>query len=164
MDLNEKLARWAFKTVEERYGSWNEGDFYEMQSNPYSEEGKYHRRQLCFLLEGRELTANELEYYKGDYGKGRIKFVPERDDLWEIIPDFIESLDACFKYLVPKLWEEGRGTGNGVQIFLRQCDGKGWTIKGWMCSLHVGIRIANIEGLGIPALALCKAIEKLVGG
>ena len=64
------------------------------------------------------------------------------------IPDFPESLDACFKWLVPKLYTlqittlENRGTTAEAQLNNK-----------W-----------GVGGNEAPALALCLAIEKLIDG
>jgi len=80
------------------------------------------------------------------------------DGSWcRVLPYFDESLDACFKWLVPKL------TG-----FLYQ-----YTITinnirdGWACQLYGHTDNPYIpkridETGETPALALCKAIEKLI--
>ncbi len=73
--------------------------------------------------------------------------------------NFTQSLDACFKWLVPKLenhWYQYCITLNNVR-------------DGWACQLFrseespfVPKRIDEIAET--PALALCKAIEKLIDG
>jgi len=69
------------------------------------------------------------------------------------------DLNILFEYAVPKLCDtDGKDRGSGVQVFLRLCDGVGWTVKGWMSSVVAGVRIANIEGEATPALALFWAI------
>ena len=87
----------------------------------------------------------------------------------EELPDFPNSLDCCFKWLVPKLAE--RYNLDGVLLFIR------WTIQresllersripgGWDAEIWFRDR-QNIEGIwaATPALALCKAIEKLIDG
>jgi len=66
------------------------------------------------------------------------------------LPDFSQSLDACFKWLVPKLTGE-------------------WTIA--IANGHDFPYVATVKNLGsstkvgnTPALALCRAIEKLIEG
>ena len=61
-----------------------------------------------------------------------------------------------------ELWEKYKDSGQGVQIFLRQCDGRGWTKNGWLCSLKCGSEVVNIEGEKTPIMALRLAIEKFV--
>ena len=61
-------------------------------------------------------------------------------------PLFTDSLDACFKWLVPKLvWN----------VWLINAD------NGWEFSIMMPMRqvVGKAE---TPALALCKAIEKLI--
>jgi len=67
------------------------------------------------------------------------------------MPNFTESLDACFKWLVPKL------TGL-QQIILQPDEGKRW---------YLGMTVDDelYENIGFyPALALCLAMEKLIDG
>lgn len=62
-------------------------------------------------------------------------------------PDFTSSLDACFKWLVPRL--------DIRDIHLQEDE------DGWQCDIYGGEYWAIAE---TPALALCRAIEKLIGG
>lgn len=77
----------------------------------------------------------------------------EYPDLLQIpdLPNFAQSLDACFKWLVPKI-------DFGQMSFFLMEDGS------WMCALdYVGKDDDEFEGHGeTPALAICKAIEKLI--
>ena len=79
-------------------------------------------------------------------------------DIWESpngtryegLPHFTFSLDACFKWLVPKLGK-----------IIIQLDN---TAKLWYCSLvmeDMQSRMFTVRA-ETPALALCKAIEKLI--
>jgi len=87
------------------------------------------------------------------------------------IPNFTQSLDACFRWLVPKFKEmctsrsdyKGFGTcDNSVHIFLRLCEGQGWATKGWLASIR-GFRTETmVEGVDSPALAFCRALEKFI--
>jgi len=58
-------------------------------------------------------------------------------------PRFTDSLDACFRELVPKV--------EGISITA--------TIDGWECDIHLGDYVAEAE---TPSLAVCLAIEKLI--
>ena len=73
------------------------------------------------------------------------------------VPNFTESLDACFKWLVPRLFENG--------LFISLIADKRF------CRVTIlsGIfdRKDKVEAVGEnkdPALALCLAIEKLIDG
>ena len=64
------------------------------------------------------------------------------------LPNFTESLDACFKWLVPKL--------DWVTLHLTpEKDGLWWSSVG-VVNRHFNYRCKE------PALALCLAIEKLI--
>jgi len=94
---------------------------------------------------------------KGLYGPWKypteISILPM--DRFDVLPDFTSSLDVCFKWLVPKLI--------GCKL-----DYKGVNPKmEWFASVE--IYYANTEGQTTsdeydtnPALALCRAIEKLI--
>ena len=72
-------------------------------------------------------------------------------------PNFIESLDACFKYIVPKLRDIKPVTFAWVIQF-------GNTISdGWYCDLRRVGDSKNVAFAKTPALAFCKAVEKLIG-
>ncbi len=69
------------------------------------------------------------------------------------LPDFTNSLDACFKWLVPKLYER--------KLWLHlYCDG----IMGTDARIYeiCGNRPVSIYQTETPALALCLALEKLI--
>ena len=69
------------------------------------------------------------------------------------LPDFTDSLDACFKWLVPKL---PIGSSIGIEI-------RGRLLEGDIQSVYVDMLPSGIEAEAkTPALALCKAIEKLI--
>jgi len=75
------------------------------------------------------------------------------------IPLFTQSLDACFKWLVPKAREEYPNLS--VTLFYdnmfaqkETCRLKKWDGSGW--------QLLCIEEAECPALALCLAIEKLI--
>jgi hypothetical protein len=64
--------------------------------------------------------------------------------------NFTSSLDACFKWLVPKLWDSGV-----ISLRIAQDkEGKYWAFI---------LPVCEVEG-ETPALALCKAIEQLIDG
>ena len=67
----------------------------------------------------------------------------DKDAERTLYPDFTTSLDACFEYIVPKL--DGGIEGASRKVFL---------IK-WITELEDGEN---------PALALCRAVEKLIDG
>ena len=73
------------------------------------------------------------------------------DKLFDMrLPDFAHSLDACFKWLVPKLGHVGLSTQGcyfDVTIWAKDTD-----------SEYDGIMTREAT----PTLALCKAIEKLI--
>ena len=77
-------------------------------------------------------------------------------------PKFTESLDACFKWLVPKLWELSRPYF--LMITLTQLADNGSTPNQFTCSAQRGNECLVMAFHGeTPALALCLAIEKLIG-
>lgn len=75
------------------------------------------------------------------------------------LPNFASSLDTCFKWLVPKLKPE-------VTKFVSITDAiTGRYGLGWGCHLILegwGETVAVVDKNFSPALALCKAIEKLI--
>ena len=152
-ELKKKLAEWVWETVERRYGFVDEGGYFmEMQSNPYSNKKKHHSTCLCYLEESRDLTEEEQMSYQEDFDKGLVKFIPAKTELWESVPDFPESLDACFKWLRLKFISMACGSLNE----------EGW--KGaWAKVIAHDRKTSDIREEGIePALALCLAIEKLI--
>ena len=67
------------------------------------------------------------------------------------LPDWLNSLDACFKWLVPKL-----PAPDYIKFRIRK--------KGYMCEVRgFGLQV-NAYYYESPALALCLAIEKLIDG
>jgi len=75
------------------------------------------------------------------------------DELFDDVPNFTDSLDACFKWLVPKLKRVGLWT----------------TPKGFFRWEVISLDKDNYYNSyyaerGNPALALCRAIEKLIDG
>ena len=75
----------------------------------------------------------------------------EQENLIGECSPFTESLDACFKWLVPKL----------VQVQLT-CTGSYNSQATVFRSALVLPSSSEIHGEYTPALALCKAIEKLI--
>jgi len=121
--LNEKLARWA---------GWRQ--------LPQGKQG-YH----CSYIDGKQVRA--MNWLAPQYS----------DKEWycssPIPPRFADSLDACFKCLVPKVWASG---------FWMQLLGDG--ILGWDCRIH---HLSSNDNYSIYqhkelVPALCLAIEKLI--
>lgn len=87
-----------------------------------------------------------------------------------LLPDFTQSLDACFKWLVPKLKDiyslflEYDAMCDDFKCYLGEVDDEGETIIGeteyGLCLLALPLCVFAKT----PALALCKAIEKLIDG
>lgn len=69
---------------------------------------------------------------------------------WAKIPDFTNSLDTCFKWLVPKL------TVRYPLIHFNTND------DNYSCCSIGANGNKYFSGWGTPALALCKAIEQLI--
>ena len=100
--------------------------------------------------------ATQEEYSRGS--------VPQDSDWWGYrypgghikwyLPSFTQSLDACFKWLVPKLYE----------CNLMLC-GEGMDEDYWTAEVSTNLSSMTKEAWSkAPALALCKAIEKLIDG
>ena len=149
-ELNKKLAEWKWDRVEHRYGFQDEcGNFIEMQSNPYSPGRSGGAKTLCYLDESRDLTAEEQAEYQEDFDKGQAEFIPLTVEIWEKVPDFPHSLDACFEHLVPKL--------TTILIQSEYLEEEYWAVVGDGAKEYDA-------GEETPALALCKAIGKLIDG
>ena len=71
----------------------------------------------------------------------------------EVVADFTTSLDACFKYIVPKLEDL-------QNIYFTQRRNGEWEARLWF---YTGIMQIGY-GLNNPALAFCRAVEKLIDG
>ena len=75
------------------------------------------------------------------------------------LPNFIQSLDACIKWLVPKI--------EFVEVVIF-CDGnRGNDKKGIGYYVQLRDKVENMKGHSLewhepPALALCLAIEKII--
>lgn len=100
-----------------------------------------------------EWAAIEVLHFNDDKHR-HYRFGGEYDIWHEDEPDFLHSLDACFKWLVPKLKEMG------LTITLY------FGIESIFANIgypDTDIRESIFLGeAGTPALALCKAIEKLI--
>ena len=121
------------------------------------------------LAEWAGLYYQPVECAGLELGVGWIKITPHpfpfADPNYEYIsadvPNFTESLDACFKWLVPKL---------------TQLDINAKISLDYQVTCNVGIYFSNPAdddfptkrvAYGVektPALALCKAVEKLIDG
>ena len=77
----------------------------------------------------------------------------------KIYPNFTSSLDACFKWLVPNLEASGSASVfRGIEFNVGDIGE-----KPWQCILFAKNGHDYTEGYAdTPALALCKAIEKLI--
>jgi len=137
-ELNRKLAEWIFPPPECRV------------------EGVYDR----FIAIDGQFTQEAEDYILSHDSslKGSLK-VGE----WyryENIPILTNSLDACFKWLVPKLEE--------YYAYVLLQDESGGE-RYWVCEIYPdcllsrkGYKALSVEEGETPALALCKAIEKLI--
>jgi hypothetical protein len=74
---------------------------------------------------------------------------------YKLMPNFIQSLDACFELLMPKL--------EGLELKYVALK-KAGNLSGAYCSarLFQGSRQYDSGITETPALALCKAVEKLI--
>ena len=86
-------------------------------------------------------------------GEGNYYSYPNSDEKYYGYIDFIDSLDACFKWLVPKLQDKGIV----VDLIAYEHKGYGCVISSVVDDKNIAI-IRNDN----PALALCLAIEKLI--
>ena len=72
--------------------------------------------------------------------------------------NFTQSLDACFKWLVPKLFREFEVDDMEIKLDSRRDgDGYAWLLFGYTRNLQ-----SHSDYVTSPALALCLAIEKLI--
>lgn len=99
-------------------------------------------------------------YYFTTGGERVPKWYQPSKEYSDKLPNFTQSLDACFKWLVPKL----RNNENYIDINLRDFapemgDPYLFTIR--MITNYPTIK-AWQGGAETPALALCKAIEKFI--
>ncbi len=76
------------------------------------------------------------------------------DVLSNELPDFPNDIKACFEYIVPKL------TGDGYSVSIHA----GYFLGNFKCTIIKYDSDFIIEGTWYnePALALCKAVEKLI--
>ena len=70
------------------------------------------------------------------------------------LPAFTDSLDACFKWLVPKIEKRFELT-----VTFHRCHGSIWSCL--LTTYRGDIAVEPAQHTN-PALALCKAIEKLI--
>ncbi len=81
------------------------------------------------------------------------------------LPKFTDSLDAIFKWLVPKLIIDGDYPNLREIVFDPNPDGTYWTQLAYL-TLHddgcIETEQAIIKSCDYPALALCRAISKLI--
>lgn len=98
-----------------------------------------------------ELNRKLAEWagFKLDLWDGKAYWVTPDGFPGSSVPDFTHSLDACFKWLVPKL------KGLCYLDFTYQQE--------LMCEISGDDWLYDAEG-ETPALALCKAIEKMIDG
>lgn len=74
-------------------------------------------------------------------------------------PDFTESLDDCFEYLVPKIINDSRYRKARIEIRTWYAPAiEEYQSKATIYSYGRGID----KSANTPALALCKAIERLI--
>lgn len=130
-ELNKKLAEWLFPLPE------------------YRVEGIYSRFIAIdsqFTQEARDYILSQDPTLKGGLKVGEWY-------RWENIPILTGSLDACFKWLVPKL-----PNNLGISI------GKDGDRPYFYCRIEGAYfdSIRLVKTAETPALALCKAIEKLI--
>ena len=104
------------------------------------------------MIENEELKRKLAKWagfeFRAESGFGKCWIDPIEHRHWKL-PDFTESLDACFKWLVPKL------LGAGMDVDLAN------TSKGW-AFIIIGSEGEIGREAETPALALCLAIEKLI--
>lgn len=75
-----------------------------------------------------------------------------------ILPDFTTFLDACVEYVVPKLREQGYGV-----VLFDFYDPSNKRVFWFFNITKDGVvEMSNISGDDTPALALCRAVEKLI--
>lgn len=112
------------------------------------------------MKENKELNKKLLEFagFKFGHIKGEGNYYSylSSDEKFYGCIDFTESLDACFKWLVPKVLEKLIP----VSILAYPVSGKYPNI-GFHCELNGEAKQYPTEA-GNPALALCKAIEQLI--
>jgi len=134
-ELNRKLAEWLFPPPECRV------------------EGVYDR----FIAIDRQFTQEAEDYILSQDPSLKCSMKVGEWYRWENIPILTNSLDACFKWLVPKL-----------HAYVLQSFSTGHHLHHASVALpYTNIQDiqtfqANVERTENPALALCKAIEKLI--
>lgn len=108
----------------------------------FTPRSKWEKKMNKELNEKLTKWANAKEYFTDEDGCRQRKLIY-----------FTESLDACFKWLVPKLWSMGLKVHIALLASTRQ-QAKITDAFGH----HEDILVIDKD----PALALCKALEKLV--
>ncbi len=98
-----------------------------------------------FTLEIKEYEASFVDGVKGEVFTVDLWADTEGEPYGQL--DFTESLDACFKWLEPKLKQVKVGKHKGSELFFAEA------VKDF------SIRDGEAE---TPALALCQAIIKLI--
>ena len=95
-------------------------------------------------------------------------YPPEGEFYVKGLPDFTKSLDACFKWLVPKLQETG--TGYSIEFIHNKTEDYSKRFECVLLHEYYGInsyfgganKINTYSDKFDPALALCLAISKLI--
>ena len=133
-NLNGKLAKWLYPPPEFRVEAIDLGI------------NKHFGHITIELM----YSQKAKDYINGQQpGLGEVKKVGEWYR-WETLPIFTDSLDACFKWLVPKLGMYELNSYNQDSFHFA-----------WVSLLEDGGWFtADSKD---PALALCRAIEKLIG-
>ena len=97
-----------------------------------------------------------VQKYKYEHG---FWMTPDGQVYGQSLPDFTHSLDACFKWLVPKLMEIRETPAIAIQFELDEESNVDCEIEGGFPNWQRGWMMGSGE---TPALAFCKAIEKLM--
>ena len=126
-ELNEKLAKWA----------------------------GFERRGISYSGVQLWIAPDEIKHFDKVIKEQKdIEYprMPNKDKYYQL-PNFTESLDACFKWLVPKVTKKHR-----IEIML---GGKGCSVYIYKYAKDTSIAkvVAEPEPL---ASVICKAIEKLI--
>lgn len=112
------------------------------------------------LAEWAGFKKEDCEYYPGD--KGSIEtFITDPNGLGSFedeYPDFPDSLDECFRWLVPKL--------GSIEITLRYSSSHDKNRRVQNCTVHLFGTYHNMTDIEATAetltLAFCEAVEKLI--
>jgi len=124
---------------------------YEVLNKKLAEFAGFKERGMSYVGIWLWVAPEEVESFdkvaKGQEGK-KYAEMPEKANHYNL-PAFTKSLDACFKWLVPKLLEAS------TDVDLANTD-KGWAFIVIDSEGEIGGEAET------PALALCLAIEKLI--